>query len=355
MLFIFPAGEYDFEGIASRLWREQVSEFFQHEVTQGIAAIRFNRPEKMNAFNYEMWLEFKKLIDGFAKNKDAKALFLFSTNPKFFSTGADMDEFERKSGDKKWRAKNFKAIRGAMDALMNFPKPTVAGVSGLCLGGGLAIAVACDIRYGEISSKFSLPPAKIGLVYPFPEVKRLVELIGHSQAAELLFTTRNIDAKVARAMGLITKVFVFDEYEKQLNLLAGQMSVLPPSSLIGLKQMLIRVAAGQQKDTKETEALFLNSYDSDHFKNTMKMLRRKSQQIKVNQAGAKAPDKTDGKTKTITTKIKPKPGVKSKALPAKAIPKPEKKSKAPKKSPKKPPKKSAAKAKSKAKTKAKKS
>jgi len=165
-----------------------VSDFFQHEITQGIAAIRFNRPEKMNAINYEMWLEFKKLIDGFAKNKDAKALFLFSTNPKFFSTGADMDEFERKSGDKKWRAANFKAIRGAMDALMNFPKPTVAGVSGLCLGGGLAIAAACDIRYGEISAKFSLPPAKIGLVYPFPEVKRLVELIGHSQAAELLFT-----------------------------------------------------------------------------------------------------------------------------------------------------------------------
>ncbi|MEE8258461.1 MAG: enoyl-CoA hydratase-related protein [Sphingomonadales bacterium] len=340
-----------------------MSEFFQHEVTQGIAAIRFNRPEKMNAFNYEMWLEFKKLIDGFAKNKDAKALFLFSTNPRFFSTGADMDEFERKSGDKKWRAANFKAIRGAMDALINFPKPTVAGVSGLCLGGGLAIAAACDIRYGEVSAKFSLPPAKIGLVYPFPEVKRLVELIGHSQAAELLFTTRNIDAKVARAMGLITKVFVFDEYEKQLNLLAGQISVLPPSSLIGLKQMLIRVAAGQQKDTKETEALFLNSYDSDHFQKTMKMLRRKSEQIKVNQAGEKAPDKTDGKAKTITTKIKPRPGVKPKSTPArakaipkpekkstakaKAIPKPETKSKAPQKSPKK----SAAKAKSKAKAK----
>lgn len=342
-----------------------MSEFFQHKITQGIAAIRFNRPEKMNAFNYEMWLEFKKLIDGFAKNKDAKALFLFSTNPKFFSAGADMDEFERKSGDKKWRAANFKAIRGAMDALMNFPKPTVAGVSGLCLGGGLAIAVACDIRYGEVSSKFSLPPAKIGLVYPFPEVKRLVELIGHSQTAELLFTTRSIDAKVARAMGLITKVFVFDEYEKQLNLLAGHMSVLPLSSLIGLKQMLIRVAAGQHKDTKETEALFLNAYDSDHFKTTMKMLRKKSDQIKKNKAVGKAGDKSAVKTTTtITTKIKPKPGAKAKAIPkpekksaakAKAIPKLKTKSKAPKKSPKKPPKKSAAKAKSKAKTKAKKS
>jgi len=163
-------------------------------------------------------------------------------------------------------------------------------------------------------------------------------------------------------MGLITKVFVFDEYEKQLNLLAGQMSVLPPSSLIGLKQMLIRVAAGQHKDTKETEALFLNSYDSDHFQNTMKMLRRKSEQIKVNQAGAKAPDKTDGKAKTITTKIKPKPGVKPKA---KARPKPQKKSadkpvakpkaitkpKTKSKAPKKPPKKPKAKAKSKAKPK----
>ena len=242
-----------------------------------------------------------------------------------------------------------------------------------------------------------MPPAKIGLVYPFPEVKRLVELIGYSQAAELLFTTRNIDAKVARAMGLITKVFVFDEYEKQLNLLAGQMSVLPPSSLIGLKQMLIRVANGQHKDTKETEALFLNSYDSDHFQNTMKMLRRKSEQIKANRAGEKAPDKTDGKAKTtITTKIKPKPATKitlspakakvfpkpekkspakpkpaakpkpspakAKAIPkpgkksaakAKAIPKPKTKSKAPKKPPKKPPKKSPKKSVAKAKSKAK--
>ena len=124
-----------------------MSAYFQHEVTRGIAAIRFNRPEKLNAINYEMWVELKKLVDGFKKNKDVKALFLFSTNPKCFSTGADMDEFERKSADKKWRVANFKAIRGAMDSILYFPKPTVAGISGLCLGGGLGLAAACDIRY----------------------------------------------------------------------------------------------------------------------------------------------------------------------------------------------------------------
>lgn len=253
-----------------------MSDFIKHGMMGGVAFLKFNRPAKLNAITHDMWLAIKKLTDDFAKRDEVKALFISSTHQKVFSAGADLEEFGRKSSDAKWLKQNQAAIRGALDAVMNFPKPTVAAVSGICYGGGLALALACDLRFAEVSSKFSLPPAKLGLLYPLPEIARLVEAVGYGGAAELLFTGKVIEAPAARWIGLVNDVYAREEFEVELNKLAVSLAGLSSTSLAGLKDMLMRVRSGQKKDTKDTEKMFLKAYRGEDFKAAMKALREKN-------------------------------------------------------------------------------
>ena len=104
-------------------------------------------------------------------------------------------------------------VAKANDALYHFPKPTIAMIRGYCIGGGVGLAVCCDLRIGSDNSRFGIPAAKLGLGYGFPGIKRLSDLVGPSFAKEIFFTARQFDAAEAYAMGLINRVVPVDELE----------------------------------------------------------------------------------------------------------------------------------------------
>lgn len=165
-----------------------------------VATLWLDRPAKRNAVTYAMWLGITEMCGRLAADPDVRALVVRGTGDHFCA-GADIGGLaEVDPAD--YRAANI----AADDALASFPKPTVAVIGGSCVGGGTEIAVACDLRIADTTSRFGITPARLGIVYPADATRRVVESIGPSETKHLLYTADLIDAARALRIGLVNEV-----------------------------------------------------------------------------------------------------------------------------------------------------
>jgi enoyl-CoA hydratase len=172
----------------------------------GVGHVVFNNPERRNAVSLEMWQAVEGALDAFADDDEVRVVVLSGAGDKAFVSGADVSKFEdERSGAAAVAHYNATTARiyGKLEAL---PKPTIAQITGSCVGGGVALAVCCDLRVCGAGARFSIPAAKLGLGYGFAGLKRLVDVIGPSFAKEMLFTARLFSAAEAHAMGLVNRV-----------------------------------------------------------------------------------------------------------------------------------------------------
>lgn len=167
--------------------------------------VELSRPDRLNALGLEMWRELAEAIEGIVKSPDIRCVILRGAEGNF-AAGADIAEFARERNSPAAAARYGKEIDRALRAIRDCPLPTIAAVEGVCIGGGLQVAIACDLRIGGTSSRYGAPVAKIGVVMPFPEVAYLVEVVGHAVALEILLEGRVFDAGEAIAKGLIGHV-----------------------------------------------------------------------------------------------------------------------------------------------------
>ena len=174
---------------------------------QGVVArIVFNQPEKRNAVSLEMWQAAEAALDRFAADDGVRVLILSGAGGKAFVSGADISKFEDERASREAVAHYNATTARVHQKLEAFPKPVIAQIDGFCVGGGVALAVCCDLRICGTSSQFSVPAAKLGLGYGFPGINRLVKLVGPAFAKEIFFTARRFDAEEARIMGLVNRV-----------------------------------------------------------------------------------------------------------------------------------------------------
>jgi enoyl-CoA hydratase len=168
--------------------------------------IRFNNPAKHNALSVDMWEAVPPLL-GLARDDERVRLVVFSgAGDKSFVSGADISQFEDKRAARE-AVTHYEAMAEAtLTGIHDFPKPTLARIRGYCIGGGVNVAISCDIRIASTDSVFSIPAARLGLGYRYSAMKNLVDLIGPGAAKDLFFTARRIDAVEAKAMGLVTRV-----------------------------------------------------------------------------------------------------------------------------------------------------
>ena len=168
--------------------------------------IRFNNPARHNALSVDMWEAVPPLLR-LAQDDDRVRLVVFSgEGGKAFVSGADISQFEDMRAARE-AVQRYEAL--AEEALMGihaFPKPTLACIRGWCIGGGVNVAIACDIRIAASDAVFAIPAARLGLGYRYSAMKNLVDLVGPGAAKDLFFTARRIDAAEARAIGLVTRV-----------------------------------------------------------------------------------------------------------------------------------------------------
>ena len=136
-----------------------------------VGYITFNNPEKHNAVSIEMWDALEKFLNQFREDKNIRVVVLEGAGGKSFVSGADISKFDRERGAKDAVDHYNSRIKVVYDLIENFAKPTIAMIDGYCIGGGLNLAVCCDIRICSQKSKFAMPAAKLSLGYPFSSIK----------------------------------------------------------------------------------------------------------------------------------------------------------------------------------------
>jgi enoyl-CoA hydratase/carnithine racemase len=192
-------------------------------VTQGVATLSLNREEKRNAVTYDMWVAIGGHCRRLAGDPEVRVLVVRGAGAHFCA-GADIAGL--RSADHSYGEANLEAET----ALMEFPKPTIAFVQGVCVGGGVQIATSCDLRIADPTARFGITPARLGIIYPAPALARVVKLTGPSAAKHLLYSAELITAERALRIGLIDELHEPDEAVERLHafvtLLAEERSPL---------------------------------------------------------------------------------------------------------------------------------
>lgn len=174
-----------------------------------VATVRLEGPEKHNVLDRAGWGALADAVAGL-EDADLGCVVVRGTGGRAFSAGSDIGAFE----DQRSRPEDVRAysaaIGGAMRALQACPHPTLALVEGLCVGGGLEIAVSCDVRVCGASSRFGAPITRLGLTMSHEELTPLVRLLGPGPVLEILLTGDLVDAGRAQALGLVARVFPDD-------------------------------------------------------------------------------------------------------------------------------------------------
>ena len=243
-------------------------------LTSAIGELVLSQPARRNALNAAMWAHLPVILKKAAKTKGLRALIVRGDG-EHFASGADISEFETLYATPASAKKISDDIAAGFEALAEFPMPTIAMIRGACVGGGCGLALCCDIRFADNTSKYAITPAKLGLVYPFADVQRLIETVGTPHAKDMLLSARLIQAKPARKMGLITQLFKVDNLEEKTMDYAQGLASLSPESLHITKKMFAAYQAGQKGETKQSMDWFLKGFSSADFKTGYKAFLEK--------------------------------------------------------------------------------
>lgn len=228
-----------------------------------VARLLIDRAAKKNAFTQAMWEAFPGLVAEAMDDETVRVLVLQSAAHGIFSAGADIAEFETGARDPAWRSKNQAAIRRAQHDLARAPKPTLALVEGVCVGGGCGLAIACDIRIAGPEARFGITPARLGLVYSLHDTKLLVDLVGPAQAKRILFTGGLLDATEALRIGLAD--ILAEDPAAETETLCEAIIAGSPHSQAMSKTIIRRILDGQAEDDAETLAKFDAAFEGEDF------------------------------------------------------------------------------------------
>jgi enoyl-CoA hydratase/carnithine racemase len=179
----------------------------------GIGTMTFNNPEKRNAVSFAMWKAAEEILADFAADPAVRVVVVTGAGGKAFVSGADISKFDDERSEVEAVQRYNAATEAIYSGLHRFPKPTIAKIRGFCIGGGLGLAVSCDLRIATDNSKFALPAAKLGLGYGFAPLSRLSQVVGVPFAKEILFTARQFTAREAEIMGLVNRVLPENEID----------------------------------------------------------------------------------------------------------------------------------------------
>lgn len=197
--------------------------------------IRFNNPSRHNALSVDMWEAVPALLD-IARNDERVRLVVFSgAGEKAFVSGADISQFEDMRAQRDAVAHYEKMAEATLTGILEFAKPTLSCIRGYCIGGGVNVAISCDIRIASDDAVFSIPAARLGLGYRYSAMKNLVDLIGPGAAKDLFFTARRIDAKEAHALGLVSRVCPPDQLDSLLAEYSTAMAENAPLTIMAGK------------------------------------------------------------------------------------------------------------------------
>lgn len=229
----------------------------------GVAWLVLRNPGRLNAVRMEMWQAIPPLVAELAADAAVRVVVMRGDGTEAFASGADISEFTTHRKDAASAAAYERTTAHAFEALTAFPKPLVAMVHGICIGGGLALAASADLRVAADDARFALPAARLGLGYHLNGVERLVQLLGPATASELFFTARRYDAAEALRIGLVNRVVAKADLETFTAGYARDIAANAPLTLRAAKRAIAEVQRDPtRRDPDAVRALIAACFES---------------------------------------------------------------------------------------------
>ena len=225
-----------------------------------VAVLTIDRPEKRNAMSFEMWSALPGLLEKVSADDSVRALVIRGTD--HFSAGADISEFSSLRSDPAGARRYGAAVHEGERSIATLGKPTIAAVTGVCVGGGCEIALACDLRVAADDARFGITPAKLGIVYSATSTKQLVDAVGPAWARQILFTGELVDAATALRIGLVNELHPSDAVVPRAVALAETMASRAQVSVRGAKTIISRITDGHFDEDETVLALYEASVTS---------------------------------------------------------------------------------------------
>jgi enoyl-CoA hydratase len=217
-----------------------------------IGWIVFNNPARRNAVSVAMWEALREIVEDYARDDSIRVIVVRGAGGKAFVSGADISEFEQQRSTPESTEAYRQLSEAATMTLHYVNKPTIAMIEGFCIGGGVSLALSCDIRIAETGARFGVPAARLGLGYELPGVRKLVDIVGPSFAKEIFFTARQFTSDEARDMGLVNRVVAPDELEGYVREYAATIADNAPLTVGSIKTIVGEIL---KDDDKRDEAL----------------------------------------------------------------------------------------------------
>lgn len=237
------------------------------ERADGIATIVFNRPAVRNALTLAMWTALPGIVEDLARDDAVRAVVLRGAGELAFASGADISEFEAVRRDRATAEAYNARTEAACAALVACPKPTVAMIHGACMGGAVALAMACDLRFAAETARFAIPAARLGIVYGLSAVRRLVGLVGPAAAKDILFSARVFDAREALALGFVDRVLPPEELAPYTYQYLGRVADNAPLTVRAAKLTVEAVLEdGGASRAAWLQELQLQAYESEDYR-----------------------------------------------------------------------------------------
>jgi len=231
-----------------------------------VATLVLNRPAKRNAITLEMWKALPAVLGDLASDPAIRVLVIRGAGEEAFAGGADISEFERVRRDVASGKHYSRTVEQAELALVAYPRPTIAMIHGFCVGGGLEVVLACDLRFASRTSRFGITAARLGIVYGYASTQRLASVVGPSHARDLLFSGRLVGTEEALAMGLVNRVREPEALEPETYEYARRLADQAPLSQTGAKLMLRYALGDGEMTASDLSACVEQAYESDDYR-----------------------------------------------------------------------------------------
>ena len=231
-----------------------------------IGFLTFDHQVRRNAVSLKMWQELGDGLEAYAKEDQIRVVVLRGAGEKAFIAGADISQFDEHRSNAEATREYDKISGRASHLLATFPKPTIAKIQGFCIGGGVAIALGCDLRIASQDSTFAIPAARLGLGYAYDGVKTLVDLVGPSCAKEIFFTARQFTAAEAYNMGLINQVTTRDNLRPLVAQYCDQIASNAPMTVRAVKETVADLMNTSRDNKEAVEDLISACFESEDYK-----------------------------------------------------------------------------------------
>jgi len=244
---------------------------------EAVARIRIDNPGKRNALDHEILDGLAELVPSLDEGITTRCLIITGTD-RMFSSGYDIGDIPDEVFAEEAERLVAHPFSKAIEAVDRFPFPTIAAINGHALGGGLELAMSCDLRLAARGVKLGMPPAKLGLIYSHTGLLKFLDAVGPARTRELFFTGRNMDADRAEQIGLVNEVTEADKVGEVAVALAAEVAGNAPLSLRGNKEIIGRLVNFRRLSEQEERELIdlrLSSFRSHDFREGVKAFGEK--------------------------------------------------------------------------------